>query len=301
MALNFVRRMRRSLKIVSAATGSVVAVGALTVAFGGASWRRQTAKTVAALFERGRDSIAASNASPNFDVFSHAALADVPAPVARYLAFAVSEGQRRIRTARIEWTGEFQRSPHAGWTTFTAVQHYTTSPPGFVWDATIRMLPLIPMRVRDSYLAGAGSMTGRLGGVAPIIDETGTPELASGALTRWLGEAAWFPTALLPGNGVRWEAINDTIARGVIEDGGNRVQAEFHFAPSGELTAMTAMRYRDVNGTGVLTPFEGRYGRYERREGVMVPMTAEVSWILPEGRYPYWRGRPVAVHYETVK
>jgi hypothetical protein len=64
---------------------------------------------------------------------------------------------------------------------------------------------------------------------------------------------------------------------------------------------MTAMRYRDVDGRGVLTPFEGRYGAYVRRGGVLVPGESEVAWLLPEGRFAYWRGEPVAVEltYES--
>ena len=61
---------------------------------------------------------------------------------------------------------------------------------------------------------------------------------------------------------------------------------------------MTALRYRDVNGTAVLTPFEGRYERFERRAGVMRPAAAEVAWLLPEGRFAYWRGQPADVTYE---
>ena len=270
--------------------------GALSVVWGTASWRRTTTKTVDELFAGRR----AVSTSPNADVFSHAQLDDLPAPVARYLAFALPDGQPRIHTARIEWRGEFQRTPGGGWSPFTAEQHYTTSPPGFVWNAAIRMAPFIPMRVRDSYLGGAGSMMGRLGGIATIIDERGTRELASGALTRWLGETAWFPTALLPGMGVSWEAVDATTARAVVADGENRVEAVFHFAPTGEMVRMTAMRYRDVNGVGKLTAFEGRYSEYARREGVMIPMRSEVAWLLPEGRFPYWRGHPVRVQYEAV-
>jgi len=79
-----------------------------------------------------------------------------------------------------------------------------------------------------------------------------------------------------------------------------QVSAEFHFAPTGEVTRMTAMRYRDVNGTGVLTQFEGCYRDYARRNGLLIPMAAEVAWLLSEGRFPYWRGRPVEVSYKQA-
>ena len=189
-----------------------------------------------------------------------------------------------------------------GWRPFEAEQDFTTSPPGFVWDARIQMMPLVRVHVRDGYVAGEGAMLGKVGGLITVVDEGGTPEMASSALIRWLGEALWFQTALLPtgpnGEGVRWDAVNESTARATMTDGGTAVSAEFHFAPTGEITRMTAMRYRDVNGTGVLTPFEGQYRTYGRHDGVLIPMAAEVAWLLPEGRFPYWRGRPVAVRYD---
>jgi hypothetical protein len=159
----------------------------------------------------------------------------------------------------------------------------------------------------DRLLEEAGARTGAV--QAEVAGEPGDlpPPVAryfAYALARWLGEAVWFPTALVPGRapgeGVQWAAMDDSIARATITDGGTTVSAEFHFAATGEITGMTAMRYRDVNGAGVLTPFEGRYRDYTRRDGVMVPMSAEVAWLLPEGRFAYWRGRPEQVEYDRA-
>jgi hypothetical protein len=84
--------------------------------------------------------------------------------------------------------------------------------------------------------------------------------MAQSALARWLGEAPWFPTALLPGSFVPWKAVDDSTARATVSDGSVQASADFHFAASGEITRFTAMRYREADGTAVLTPFEGRYG-----------------------------------------
>ena len=37
-------------------------------------------------------------------------------------------------------------------------------------------------------------------------------EVAQGELMRFFAEAAWYPTALLPSQGVRWQAVDDTSA-----------------------------------------------------------------------------------------
>ena len=279
---------------------AVVATAAVAVVAAGiVQWRRTTTRLVGRLLE------VAPRAAGEPVPLDPARIAALPAPVARYLAWALPEGRPRVRTARIRWSGEFQLRPGGGWKPFEAVQHFTTSPPGFVWDARVHVLPLVPVHVRDGYVAGEGTMLGRAVAVATVVDQRGTRELAAGALARWLGEAAWLPTAFVPepdahGNGIRWEAVDDATARATVTDGAITVSADFHFLPTGELARMTALRWRDVNGTAVLTPFEGVYRDWARRGGVMVPTSAEVAWLLPEGRFAYWRGRPDAVAYDAA-
>jgi hypothetical protein len=289
--------------------GGLALVGAAALMIGRSAWQRETERAIAQL-RGGRmelpapagisAGVAAGVPAGTPAGAGERAHRDLPAPVARYFALVLPEGQPPIRAARIRWSGEFQSRPGGGWAPFTAEQHFTTLPPGFVWDAEIRMLPLVPVRIRDSYHAGAGAMHGRIGGLVPVVNEGGTPEIAQSALARWLGEAVWFPTALLPGEagaGVQWEAIDDRTARATITDVAVSATAEFHFAPNGEITRMTALRYRDLDGTAILTPFEGEYFDYARRDGILVPTRAEVAWLTPEGRYPYWRAGPVEIRY----
>jgi hypothetical protein len=117
--------------------------------------------------------------------------------------------------------------------------------------------------------------------------------MAAGALLRYLAEAAWLPTALLPVSGVRWEPVDDSTARATLTDRGTTVSMDVHFSAGGEIQRISALRHRDVNGTPVLTPWVGRFSSYARVEGMMVPTEGEVGWELPDGWFPYWRGRTV--------
>ncbi len=282
--------MKRALRIAAVAAGAIAAAAALALAAGDAAWNRAGRRALTAL-----DALPAPAERPPF---THAELEGLPPPVARYLALAIPRGHPRIRDARIEWSGEFQSAPGGGWTPFTATQRFVAEPPAFVWDAKIRMLPGLAVRIRDRYASGQASMFGAVGGLVPVVDQGGTPEIAASALVRWLGEAVWFPTALLPSEGMRWEAVDARTARATVVDGTVRVSADFHFAPTGEIVGMTALRYRDVDVAGVLTPFEGSYRRWERMNGMLIPREAEVAWVLPEGRYPYWRGRVERAVYD---
>ena len=258
----------------------------LVLAGGTILWKRATGRAVALL---GKGPLAPARYSPD-------QLAGLPPPVVRYFEFALVPGQPLVRHARVTQVGTFARARDA-WARFSAVEDFAVWPPGFVWDASIRMAPLLPARVRDSYLGGEGNMHGTLGGVVPIVDQRGTPEMAGAALLRYLAEGAWLPTALLPSAGVRWEAEDDSTARATLTDAGTTVSMDVHFGPGGEIARITAQRYRDVDGTPVLTPWRGTFGDYARVNGMQVPMESEVGWELPDGWLPYFRARNVKLEY----
>lgn len=78
---------------------------------------------------------------------------------------------------------------------------------------------------------------------------------------------------------------------------GDHVTLEVRFGPFGEIVRVEGERYRDVDGEGVRTPFVGHFRDYVRG-GMRIPGEGELEWILPEGRFSYWRGRVERVEYD---
>jgi hypothetical protein len=285
--------VRRRLRIGGIATSALAAASAAAAVLGARAWERATARAVGRLGEG-----AAGTADENTPArFARDELIGLPAPAARYFGFALTPGQPLVRHARLLQAGLFARSRDR-WAPFTAVEDVTVRPPGFVWDARIRMAPLLTARVRDSYLAGQGAVRGTLGGLVTLVDTRGTPETAAASLQRYLAEAPWFPTALLPSAGIVWTPIDRRTARATLADHGVSVWIDFHFGAQGEIVATSAERYRDVDGTTVLTPWEGEFSDYERLDGMMVPRRGRVAWVLPDGPFTYWRGRIVEAEYQ---
>ncbi|MCC3156393.1 hypothetical protein LJ737_04040 [Hymenobacter sp. 15J16-1T3B] len=274
--------MKHWVTVAGRVAGGLLAAAAGVAALGTLRWNRATTRAVARL-----DQPAAAPPA-----YQPEQLAGLPAPVARYFRFALAPGQLPVRRARLHEQGEFRTAPDAPWSPFTADHHVQTMPPGFVWDARIWLLPVLPVRVRDAYLGGAGAMQDAFAGVVPVVDEAGRPDLNAGALLRYLAEAVWYPTALLPGQGVRWSPLDEHRALATLTDGSTTVSLEFHFGAQGEVVRVyTPARFRDVNGHGVPTPWGGTFGGYARLGGMMRPQRGEVSWFLPEGEFAYWRGR----------
>lgn len=104
-------------------------------------WRRETE----AMVEDLEQAAVATSETVSFRDFEA-----LPAPVAAYFRFALMDGQKRIRTATIRHEGQFFLNNK--WVPFASVQHFSAHPAGFVWDAKMKMNPLLSVQVRDSLL-----------------------------------------------------------------------------------------------------------------------------------------------------
>jgi hypothetical protein len=116
---------------------------------------------------------------------------------------------------------------------------------------------------------------------------------------RFFAEAAWYPTALLPSQGIRWEAIDEHSANASIADGPLTLTLLFRFNDAGLIASVRAeARGSMVGDKVVMMPWECRLSDYQLRDGMTVPITGEAAWIRPEGRKPYFRGTITSVSYE---
>ncbi len=188
------------------------------------------------------------------------------------------------------------------WQPFTSDQLVVTNPRGFIWDASIRMAPGMKVSVVDAYVAGRGVLEAKLFGLITVMKQPESAQLDQGELLRFFAEAAWYPTALLPSQGVEWQAVDASRAIATLTDSGTTVSLTFTFNERGLIESVRSEeRFREANGEQVATPWEGRFWDYQEREGMLVPSAGEVAWLLPEGPKPYWRGDIADIQYDYVQ
>jgi len=230
-------------------------------------------------------------------------LEGLPAPAQRYFRRVLEEGQPMVAGARVRHEGTFNMGETSDqWKPFTSDQKVVTRRPGFDWDGRVAMMPGLPVRVHDAYVAGEGVLQAYLLGLFPVVDMRGTGDVAEGELMRFFAEAAWYPTALLPSQGVRWEAVDDRSASATLTEGDFSITMLFTFDEGGLIEAVRAeARGRTVGSEVVPTPWRGRFWNYKERGGMLVPLDGEVAWVLPEGDKPYWRGRITEISYEFAR
>ena len=231
--------------------------------------------------------------------FTFEDLKGLPTPVSRYFRNVLRDGQPLIQSVRMIQMGKFNSNESSeNWNRFHATEYFTANPPGFVWDASISMAPLLNARVRDGFVSGKSSMNVKLLSIVPLVNAQNQKELDSAALQRYLAEAVWFPTALLPSNGVMWSEVDENKALATLTHSGISVSLEFSFNSNGEVVSVfTPARFRGVGDKYELTPWYGVFRKYEQHDGIRIPVEGEVEWRLPLKNVPYWKGQIVDVHY----
>jgi hypothetical protein len=236
-------------------------------------------------------------------MFSPDELIGLPAPVQKYFRAALWDGQRIVSGVHIELSGTINMSATGEkWKKFTSTQRVIAQRPGFDWEGHIEMMLGLTARVHDAYIAGEGVLHATLFGLASLVNLRGTPEIAQGELMRFLAEAAWYPTALLPSQGVQWKAIDDFSADATLRDGETALTLLFRFDESGLIESVRAVaRGRTVAGATIPTPWEVQWNKYELSDGMCIPTEGEVAWLLPERAKPYFRGCITSLRYEFAQ
>ena len=238
---------------------------------------------------------------PHFE-FDPAQLTGLPAPVQRYLRKVLPKGARLVTAANLQHDGQFNlaaTSGKANWVNFTSTERVITHHPGFDWYGKIDYLPGIDMRVHDAYIYGEGLLKASLMGRFTVADRHDREQLAVAELQRFLAEAPWYPTRLLPNSDLQWQAVDDHNAIVTINDGMQQASLKITFDNNDLISQVHAQtRYRLVENTMIASPWRGRFWQYARHDGMLIPEAGEVGWLLPEGYLPYWRGTLHQADYE---
>jgi hypothetical protein len=279
-------------KVLIGAIVGVSGVFATLILVGNGVWRSRS--------EELRTELLATTVETELTEFDETQLEGVPKPVAEYFSHVLRGGQNAVTSVRIAHSGTFNMgSREPQWRPFSSTQDVVIAQPGFLWNARIGLAPGLSARVHDAYVNGRGVLTARLLGLFTVMESPDSPELAHGELMRFLAEAPWYPTALLPRPKLSWSPIDDSSARLSLTENGTEVSLEVRFDDNGVISSVYSDgRYRDDGGTLTKVPWEGRFWNYQERHGMLIPLDGEAAWILPEGRLPYWRGHIEEIQYD---
>ncbi|MGM0367109.1 MAG: DUF6544 family protein [Actinomycetota bacterium] len=202
----------------------------------------------------------------------------LPAPVKRYLEYALNGRKEYIRTAKVRQSGYIRRKGSSRWLSFNAVQYFNGYKPSFIWVANTKVPPLAWVAARDMYFEGKGSMLVKLWSAFTITNFSGK-EANISSFIRYVSEMPWLPTALLPSSYLKWEPVDNNSARAIISDGKNEAKITFTFNSRGEIAKVSTFdRFREEGGRHYKEKWSGFFRNYREVEGIKVPAELEAKW-----------------------
>ena len=209
----------------------------------------------------------------------------LPEPLQRYLRYAVGQKISTTCTARLRHGGFFRPNRNGRWFPIEGEEFFTVAKPGFVWNATIRLAPLLWIEARDELIHGRGKMLVRFCSAFTLVNASGS-ELDQGALLRWLAEVVWFPAGYV-GERIHAKPIDSRSAQVTLVHNGLSVTATLQVDEEGKLTTISGRRYRVDKGRSVLTSWKGVCSHYREFGGMRIPTSVEVIWELDEADFSY--------------
>ncbi len=252
---------------------------AVLVAGSDARFQRETDGTVRALLSGVPTSSSA--------IVTHQELEPLPTPVRQWLEASGVVGKPRPRTVRLKQRGLLRTSPDQDYMPAVAHQYFRTDEPGFVWRVRVKMMHVLPVAGRDSYLDGRGRMLIKAASLVPVVDAAGE-KIDQGTLLRFLGEIVWFPSAALSPH-IRWEAIDATSARATMTYEGVTGSAVFSFDERGRFVSMSTERYMGSGADARLERWFTQATEWREMGGVVIPVQGDVIWKLASGDFSYYR------------
>lgn len=221
-------------------------------------------------------------------VFDPVMVADLPGPARRYFEYTILTGTPLFTVADIEMTGQFslgtKEAPN--YMVMTARQVLGV-PNGFVWKMSGGK-GFMRMSGSDS----AGWTRFWIAGFAPVARFGGTFDHTRSAFGRSVAEAVfWTPAALLPGQDVVWQAVDENTSKVTIRHNGITQDVYISVTPGGQPTEVSFPRWSDANREGVyrLQTFGGYLSGFREIAGFRLPTHVEAgNYFGTEDYFPFY-------------
>lgn len=233
----------------------------------------------------------------NPDILTEDAIKHLPEPVQKYLRFVGAVGKEKIRSVKLEFTGDFKTDPHRRYSKFTSVQYnFFDSPRRFFYMKMWMMgLPIDGLHV---YKNEQASMKIRIASLFTIVDAKGEKMDQGETVTVFNDLCLMAPSALADAD-VQWQTIDTLTVKATYTIGKNTITATLYFNESGELKNFISNdRYMSSDGKTYLNfPWSTPATNYKDFNGRIVPAYGEAIWHMPEGDYVYGKFNLQSVEY----
>lgn len=232
-------------------------------------------------------------------IFNHEELKDHPELIQNYFSKVVEKNSEIPLFVSVKQKSEFKTEINSEWFPMESDQYFTTNEPNFVWFSEYETSSFFWINAIDSYISGKGNMLIKLNSSITIADSWGI-ELDKSGLFRYISEAVFFPTKLIPSENLIWNVLDSNIAEIKFNNGDLSVVAKLFFRSDKTIERIeTYDKYRALDDGFRKSLYSVYFSDYKLiSNSFLVPTYMETEWQLPSGTFKFGKFNIVDIKYE---
>ena len=220
---------------------------------------------------------------------------DLPEPARRYFLFTITQGAKLSAVSEITMAGSLSlgTKQNPDYQPMRARQILAPHH-GLVWRLEAGRWPL-RITGSDGIEGDRSWVRFWLTSLLPVVRAGGSEDHRRAAFGRVVAEAAfWTPAALLPQNGVTWEAVDADTARATVTHLGITQSVDIRVDPQGRPRWVMIPRWTDANPENVyrLQPFGGTLDDFRDVAGYRLPFRVDGgNFFGTDAYFPFYRAQ----------
>ncbi len=224
-------------------------------------------------------------------------IAQLPAPVQKWLTNSGTVGHMGISLMRLKQRGQLRMEPNGRWMDMTAEQYFNADHQAFIWLARIKY-GVTHIAGKDVYKEGHGHVQISIASMYDIADASGA-ETDQGSMLRYLAEIQWFPSAALSPL-IAWKELDSVSAMATITYNDKYASGIFRFDAAGRVKSFEALRYMNKDGHYSLEQWWVPVTGYTVFDGITVPSKGRAVWKLAEGDFDWFHWEITDLDYDNA-
>ncbi|WP_157503025.1 DUF6544 family protein [Mangrovimonas xylaniphaga] len=220
------------------------------------------------------------------DILTEKDIAHLPAPVQGYLRYTKSVGQEKVKNFRAEFAGVLHSKPNDQGMKVQSVQYNFYENPSRYFYITATKMGL-PATALHLYQNETATFQVKLLNWITLVDAKGT-QMNLGETVTLFNDMCVIAPATLIDHRIRWEAINDTVAKANFTNGNITISAKLYFNKNHELVNfISSDRYETDGNTYHNFPWSTPVKDYKMMNGYLLPSQGSMIYHKPEGDFTY--------------
>ncbi len=231
-------------------------------------------------------------------IFIHSQIQNEPKLIQKFYKKVVDDSSPIPNFITLNQSGEIKTEENSNWLKIKSTEYFTSQKPNLLWDAEIGNSKFFWIEIVDSYLRRKGNTLIKINSSVTIGDSWGI-EIDKSNLFKYLSEAVYFPTSLLPSKNLKWNILDSNIAEIKFTDDKTSVVAKLFFNNDGTISNIETLdKFRPMNDNYKESLFTIYFSNYKKYNSFLIPTYCEVEWDLENGKFKFGKFKIDNIKYE---